>query len=117
MRENTESVKAEEDSKSLNFIDANKLLSILVGLEDQLHQIFNQSESLSAAASQVLTQKDVSRAHTALGRLTSLMTLPSNPSVSPLTLAEHGVCNVSDQSLAGGLRFYQQLQVDLEDIQ
>jgi len=62
----------------LNFIDINKLLNVLVGLEDQLYQIANQSGSLSDEAKKVLCQKDMSRPHTALGRLTSLLSLPSD---------------------------------------
>jgi len=89
---------------------------VLVGLEDQLYQIANQSESLSDEARKVLNQRDMSRVHTALGRLTSLMSLPSDRWICPLTLAEHGVCNVQDKSLSGGLRFYQHLQVELENI-
>jgi hypothetical protein len=58
----------------------------------------------------------MSRAHTALGRLQSLISLPSGTQISPITLAEHGVCNVQDKNLSGGLRFYQHLQVELENI-
>ena len=117
LREQPDDAKSnEEGPENLNFIDVNKLLNILVGLEDQLYQIASQSESLSDEAKKVIYQKDMSRAHTALGRLTSLMSLPSDCWICPLTLAEHGVCNVQDKSLSGGLRFYQHLQVELENI-
>lgn len=105
-----------EEPKSLNFIDANKLLSVIVGLEDQVYQIASQSECLSTEAKKVLYQRDMSRAHTALGRLASLMSLPSDQQHCPLALADHGVCNVRDKNLSEGLRFYQHLKVDLSNI-
>lgn len=101
----------------LNTIDAHRLLSILAGLGDQLHQVAAQSEQLPSATRQVLLgQADLSRAHTALGRLGSLLSLPTDTRVSPFTLAEHGVCNTMDTQLTSGLRFYQHLSVGLENI-
>jgi hypothetical protein len=79
-------------------------------------QIVGQNESLSGEVRRVLGSRDMSRAHTALGRLASLLSLPSHSWLSPLTLADHGVCNVQDKNLSGGLRFYQHLQVELENI-
>ena len=116
LKEMPEDENKQQEPAGLNFIDANRLLAVLVHLEDQVHQIVSQSECLSAEAKKVLYQRDMSRAHTALGRLTSLMSLPSDQQVCPLALADHGVCNVWDKSLSGGLRFYQHLQVDLENI-
>ena len=69
-------------------------------------QIVGQNESLSGEVRRVLGSRDMSRAHTALGRLASLLSLPSHSWLSPLTLADHGVCNVQDKNLSGGLRFY-----------
>jgi hypothetical protein len=98
----------------LDLVDCHRLLGVLVGLEDQLHQIASQSETLTPHARQLLGHGDLSRAHTALGRLSSLLSLPTDHRACPLALAEHGVCNVGDANLPGGLRFYQHLQVDLE---
>ena len=116
LREGARAAADEDAQPRLDFVDANKLLSVLAGLEDQLYQIANQSETLSAAARKILCRKDLSRAHTALGRLASLLSLPSDQQICPLALAEHGVCNTWDTNLPGGLRFYQHLQVDLENI-
>lgn len=116
LKEQPADSNGQEEPKSLNFIDANKLLSVIVGLEDQVYQIASQSECLSTEAKKVLYQRDMSRAHTALGRLASLMSLPSDQQHCPLALADHGVCNVRDKSLSEGLRFYQHLKVDLSNI-
>jgi hypothetical protein len=122
LKEKPDDHKSKEEStdqkepKSLNFIDVNKLLGVIVGLEDQVYQIARQSEHLSIEARKVLYQRDISRAHTALGRLASLISLPSDQQLCPLTLADHGVCNVRDKSPSEGLRFYQHLKVDLENI-
>jgi len=81
-----------------------------------MSQIVSQRGCLSEEARRVLGPRDMSRAHTALGRLTSLLSLPTDSWLSPLALAEHGVCNVQDKNLSGGLRFYQHPQVELENI-
>lgn len=81
-----------------------------------MHQIASQSETLTPHARQILGHGDLSRAHTALGRLSSLLSMPTDHGACPLALAEHGVCNIGDANLPGGLRFYQHLQVDLEGI-
>jgi hypothetical protein len=96
-------------------VDLNKLLSLLAGLEEQVHQVYS-GENLSHATRQILSQKDKSRFHTSLGRLTSLLSLPTTEQVPPISLAEHGVCNVLDRNLASGLRFYQHLQVEMENV-
>jgi hypothetical protein len=90
----------------LDLLDAMKLLNVLADLEDQLHQIGRCSEQLTSAAAGILSRADRSRAHTAIGRLASLLGLPSDQRQSPLELAEHGVCNTGDTNLASGLRFY-----------
>jgi hypothetical protein len=111
-----EIAKAETDDCTPNFIDISSLLNVLVGLEDQLYQIITQSDSLSVEALQAFTSHDTSRAHTALGRLTSLISMPSHTQISPVSLAEHGICNIMDKSFSEGMRFYQHMQVDLENI-
>lgn len=78
LKEKPEDSTEQQEPRGLNFIDANRLLAVLVCLEDQVHQIVSQSEYLSAEAKKVLYQRDMSRAHTALGRLTSLLSLPSD---------------------------------------
>ena len=78
LKDTQEDSNQQQESTELNFIDANRLLAVLVQLEDQVHQIVSQSECLSAEAKKILYQRDMSRAHTALGRLTSLMSLPSD---------------------------------------
>lgn len=115
-REETREVSDQEAKKSLNFIDANKVLGVLVELEDQVHQLTHQSEALSPAARRVICQKELSRPHTAIGRLGSLLSLPSDNEVSAVTLAEHGVCSIQDRNLTSGLRFYQHLQVEMENV-
>lgn len=66
-------------SSNLNIIDQHRLLSVLADLGEQLHQIAVQSEALPPATKQhLLGQTDLSRAHTALGRLASLLSLPSD---------------------------------------
>jgi hypothetical protein len=89
---------------------------VLVGLEDQLYQIAHRADSLDEEEKGVLRISDLSRAHTALGRLSSLMSLPSDSQICPIKLAEHGVCNIQDRNLTGGLRFFQHLQVELENV-
>jgi hypothetical protein len=76
----------------------------------------HSSENLSAISRQILSQRDKSRFHTSLGRLTSLLSLPTMEQVPPISLAEHGVCNIGDRNLASGLRFYQHLQVEMENV-
>lgn len=76
----------------------------------------SQSDVLSEHAKSVLYGREMSRAHTAYGRLSSLMALPSYKQAHPLALAEQGICNVGDANLAGGLRFYQQHQVEFESL-
>ena len=106
----------EAETEDKNLIDANKLLSALVQLEDQLYQIASQSDVLSEEAKVALYSREMSRAHTAHGRLSSLLVLPSYKQASPLALAEQGICNIGDGNLSGGLRFYQQHQVELESL-
>ena len=100
-----------------NAIDLHKLLSVLTSLGEQLHQAARASDSLPASAKQVLLgQSDLGRAHTALGRLGSLLSLPTHQRVSPITLAEHGICNTRDTNLSTGLRFFQHMSVRLDNI-
>lgn len=67
----------EAGAESKNLIDVNMLLAVLVQLEDQLYQMASQSDVLSGHAKTVLYSREMSRAHTAYGRLSSLMALPS----------------------------------------
>lgn len=106
----------EAGTEHKNLVDVNMLLSVLVQLEDQLYQMASQSDSLSDHAKEVLYGREMSRAHTAYGRLSSLMALPSYKQAHPLALAEQGICNVGDANLTGGLRFYQQHQVEFESL-
>lgn len=104
-------------STHLNIIDSHKLLSVLADLGEQLHQIAVHSEALPSATKQhLLSQTDLSRTHTALGRLASLLSLPADSQVCPFTLAELGVCSTLDRNHSTGLRFYQKLSVPLEDL-
>lgn len=94
-----------------------KLLSVLTSLGEQLHQIARMSEAIPESAKHVLLgQTDLARAHTAFGRLGSLLSLPTHQQVSPITLAEHGICNTRDTNLSTGLRFFQQMTVRLDNI-
>lgn len=102
--------------RRLNFIEVNELLSVLVSLEDQLYQIASKAELLPAEAKRIVEVSDMSRAHTALGRLSSLLSLPSDQQLCPASLADHGICNLQDKNLTGGLRFFQHLQVEMEDV-
>lgn len=89
-------------------------MSILVDLEDQLFQIANESEQLSAASARVVQDQCLSRAHTAQGRLSSLVGSPSYAQADPCQLAELGVLNLLDQNMSNGMRHYQHTQILLE---
>ena len=79
--------------------------------------IASHSEELPPATKQILLgHSDLSRVHTALGRLGSLLSLPTDTYMSPLTLAEHGITNTQDGNITNGMRFYQNLLVNLENI-
>lgn len=66
-------------SHTSNIIDTEALLATLTSLGDQLHQIAAHSEGLDFATKQaILGQADLARVHTALGRLGSFLSLPTD---------------------------------------
>lgn len=91
----------------------NKILSVFVSLEDQLHQISQHSENLSLSDQKVLRRHSMSRYHTSLGRMSSLIALKQQP--DPVALAEQGFINVHDGGHTRGFRYYQMNQVLMED--
>jgi hypothetical protein len=85
-----------EQSKKqgIDMLEMNKILSVLVSLEDQLFQIGQHSEKLSLSDQKVVKRHSISRYHTTLGRMSSLIGLKQQP--DPVALAEQGFINVHD---------------------
>ena len=78
--------------KPISFRQANKMLSIVLDLEDQLWAM-TQSDSVSERVKRLWAIKP-SRMHTSYSRLTSLVNFTD--SEDPITLAELGLYNYSD---------------------
>jgi hypothetical protein len=79
-----------ESSTTLpSFDEANKLLSLCLGLEDQLWAM-QQSPVVSKRVKN-LWSSEMSRVHTAYGRLSSLLDIPD-----PEILADLGLVNIGD---------------------
>lgn len=94
-------------------IDAHNLLSITLGLEDQLWAM-SQGSQISSQVKDMWVER--TRIHTAFGRLSSLITFPLGPhhSIDLQTLAEYGLVQTNDKY--GHLQHYQNFRVELEDI-
>ncbi len=99
-----------------SLIDSHKLLSILVGLEDQLWAM-TQSDQVPSSVKELWISRSTSRLHTAYGRLSSLITLPGAKFGETLELedlAEMGMVNTSDKY--GKLQHFQEFRTELENV-
>ena len=74
---------------AISFDEAHNLLSVLLGLEDQLWAM-TQSDQVSSRVKNIWPN-DTARVHTAFGRLSSLLSLPDSD--DPVKLSELGLIN------------------------
>eukprot|EP00347_Sterkiella_histriomuscorum_P017580 403348792 len=103
---------------NLSLVDANQMLAILLKLEDQLWAA-TQSDQVASSLKSLWSSgasSTSSRRHTAFGRLSSLITYPTqtNTIYDPISMAELGLVNIDDKY--GKLQFYQEFKVELENI-
>ena len=95
--------------QSPSIVNILKLISILLGIQEQVWLIVNRSES---SIPQEAFERTVSRVQTAYGRLASFISWPSDQ-VHPIKLTEAGLLNISDQ--LSSLRHYLEYNTPIED--
>ena len=95
--------------QSPSIVNILKLISILLGIQEQVWLIVNRSES---SIPQETFERTVSRVQTAYGRLASFISWPSDQ-VHPIKLSEAGLLNTSDQ--LSSLRHYLEYNTPIED--